>query len=132
MINLKYLSNIFKLKQNIIEYKKTSSVFYSVLTKSIMSNTNEESLVETKTAERSSLDISQPPVSKNQQRKMTRRETKEERKKALKQRRLLKKEHKGVGYSNVALNQTSYYFENGLRKVYPYYFGWNTTAKERW
>lgn len=127
MINLKYLSNIFKLKQNIIEYKKTSSVFYSVLTKSIMSNTNEESLVETKSA-----DITEPPISKNQQRKMTRRETKEERKKALKQRRQLKKEHKGVGYSNVVLNQTSYYFENGLRKVYPYYFGWNTTAKERW
>ena len=30
------------------------------------------------------------------------------------------------------MKQTEYYFENGLRKVYPYYFGWNTTAKERW
>ncbi|RMZ94155.1 RNA pseudouridylate synthase domain-containing 2, partial [Brachionus plicatilis] len=58
--------------------------------------------------------------------------TKEERKTALKQRRQLKKEHKEVGFSNDILKQTEYYFENGLRKVYPYYFGWNTTAKERW
>lgn len=59
-------------------------------------------------------------------------ELKEERKKALKQRRFLKKENKEVGFSNDILKQTEYYFENGLRKVYPYYFGWNTTAKERW
>ncbi|CAF0783331.1 unnamed protein product [Brachionus calyciflorus] len=59
-------------------------------------------------------------------------ELKEERKKALKQRRLLRKENKEVGFPNDILKQTEYYFENGLRKVYPYFFGWNTTAKERW
>lgn len=63
---------------------------------------------------------------------MNKDEIKEERKKSLRQRRQLKKEHKEVGFSNDTLKQTEYYFENGLRKVYPYYFGWNTTAKERW
>ena len=62
----------------------------------------------------------------------TRQEIKEERKANLKARRKAKKETKSVGFSNDILNQTSYYFENGLRKVYPYFFGWNTTAKERW
>lgn len=62
----------------------------------------------------------------------SKQETKDERRKALKQRRQQKKEHKEVGFSNDILKQTEYYFENGLRKVYPYYFGWNTTAKERW
>jgi 23S rRNA-/tRNA-specific pseudouridylate synthase len=27
---------------------------------------------------------------------------------------------------------TQYYFENGLRKVYPYDFTWTTNCKERW
>lgn len=58
--------------------------------------------------------------------------TKEERKQELKKRRQERKAVKQVGFSNLMLNQTQYYFENGFRKVYPYYFGWNTTAKERW
>lgn len=29
-------------------------------------------------------------------------------------------------------NETSYYFENGLRKVYPYYFTFTTHTKGRW
>lgn len=64
--------------------------------------------------------------------KKTYQEIKEERKRNLKLRRQQKREHKEAGISNDILKQTQYYFENGLRKVYPYYFGWNTTAKERW
>ena len=62
----------------------------------------------------------------------THRYSKEERKQMLKQRRQEKKAAKQVGFDNLMLNQTQYYFENGFRKVYPYYYGWNTTAKERW
>ena len=59
--------------------------------------------------------------------------SKEERKRLLKQRRTEKKEVKQAGFHlNDSLKQTEYYFENGLRKVYPYFFYWNTTAKERW
>ena len=54
---------------------------------------------------------------------------KEERKRMLKLRRQSKKEVKQVGFYNETLTQTDYYFENGLRKVYPYFFFWNTTAK---
>ena len=61
------------------------------------------------------------------------RYTKEERKQDRKARLKLKQETKVVGFhNNDSLKQTQYYFENGLRKVYPYFFGWNTTAKERW
>jgi hypothetical protein len=70
-------------------------------------------------------------LSKSALKKMNRL-SKEERKRLLKERRQKKKEHKAVGIGNEILKQTDYYFENGLRKVYPYYFGWNTTAKERW
>lgn len=57
---------------------------------------------------------------------------KQERKIQLKIRRQAKKEVKPVGFYNETLTQTDYYFENGLRKVYPYFFFWNTTSKERW
>ena len=69
---------------------------------------------------------------KSAQKHQTKLEMKEERKANLKIRRRAKKETKLAGFSDHDLNQTSYYFENGLRKVYPYNFGWNTTAKERW
>jgi len=36
------------------------------------------------------------------------------------------------GFSNERFNETSYYFENGLRKVYPYYFTFTTYTKGRW
>jgi hypothetical protein len=50
-------------------------------------------------------------------------EMKEERKKNLKLRRQAKRENKTAGFTNDILKQTQYYFENGLRKVYPYHFG---------
>lgn len=60
-------------------------------------------------------------------------EMKAQRKRELKERRAKVKENKEVGFNlNESLKQTDYYFENGLRKVYPYLFYWNTTAKERW
>lgn len=36
------------------------------------------------------------------------------------------------GFSEERFNETSYYFENGLRKVYPYYFTFTTYTKGRW
>ncbi|ESO84214.1 hypothetical protein LOTGIDRAFT_107992 [Lottia gigantea] len=36
------------------------------------------------------------------------------------------------GYSQDIFSETEYYFEDGLRKVYPYYFTFTTHAKERW
>lgn len=36
------------------------------------------------------------------------------------------------GFSDEKFNETSYYFENGLRKVYPYYFTFTTYTKGRW
>ncbi|KAL5238707.1 hypothetical protein ACI65C_006117 [Semiaphis heraclei] len=36
------------------------------------------------------------------------------------------------GYSDERFDETSYYIENGLRKVYPYYFTFTTYTKGRW
>lgn len=36
------------------------------------------------------------------------------------------------GFSDERFNETSYYLENGLRKVYPYYFTFTTYTKGRW
>ncbi|XP_071519411.1 pseudouridylate synthase RPUSD2-like [Panulirus ornatus] len=39
---------------------------------------------------------------------------------------------KRPGFSEERYNETSYYIENGLRKVYPYYFTFTTFTKGRW
>ncbi|KAH8287904.1 hypothetical protein KR018_006963 [Drosophila ironensis] len=39
---------------------------------------------------------------------------------------------KRPGFSDERYDETSYYFENGLRKVYPYFFTFTTHAKGRW
>lgn len=36
------------------------------------------------------------------------------------------------GFSDERFDETSYYFENGLRKVYPYYFTFTSYTKGRW
>lgn len=42
------------------------------------------------------------------------------------------KRNPGVSFSQEHFDETSYYFENGLRKVYPYYFDFKTYCKGRW
>ncbi|XP_042356068.1 RNA pseudouridylate synthase domain-containing protein 2 isoform X2 [Plectropomus leopardus] len=42
------------------------------------------------------------------------------------------KRNPGVSFSQEHFNETSYYFEGGLRKVYPYYFDFKTYCKGRW
>lgn len=42
------------------------------------------------------------------------------------------KRNPGVSFSQEHFNETSYYFEAGLRKVYPYYFDFKTYCKGRW
>ncbi|XP_077477085.1 pseudouridylate synthase RPUSD2 [Stigmatopora argus] len=42
------------------------------------------------------------------------------------------KRHTGVSFSQEHFDETSYYFENGLRKVRPYYFDFKTYCKGRW
>jgi len=39
---------------------------------------------------------------------------------------------KRPGFSEERYNETEYFFENGLRKVYPYYFTFTTFTKGRW
>ncbi|XP_062296482.1 RNA pseudouridylate synthase domain-containing protein 2 [Scomber scombrus] len=42
------------------------------------------------------------------------------------------KRNPGVSFSHEHFNETSYYFEGGLRKVQPYYFDFKTYCKGRW
>lgn len=42
------------------------------------------------------------------------------------------KRNPGISFSQEHFNETSYYFESGLRKVYPYYFDFKTYCKGRW
>ncbi len=58
-------------------------------------------------------------LSKSAWKQKKRQELKEERKANLKKRRQEKQANKSVGTSNENLDQSEYYFENGLRKVYP-------------
>jgi lysosomal alpha-mannosidase len=97
-------SNFLKGFENHI--KKMSEISQTTTEKS---ETNEDNLVDKKTKK--------PKLEK------------EERKRLLKLRRQAKKEVKSVGFYNETLKETDYYFENGLRKVYPYFFFWNTTVK---
>ncbi|KAJ8399482.1 hypothetical protein AAFF_G00411940 [Aldrovandia affinis] len=43
-----------------------------------------------------------------------------------------KKLKAGVSFSQEHFQETAYYFEGGLRKVYPYYFDYQTYCKGRW
>lgn len=36
------------------------------------------------------------------------------------------------GFNDDSFNETEYYFDNGLRKVYPYYFSYNMFCKKKW
>ncbi|XP_029982654.1 pseudouridylate synthase RPUSD2 [Sphaeramia orbicularis] len=42
------------------------------------------------------------------------------------------KRNPGISFSQEHFNETSYYFEGGLRKVHPYYFDFKTYCKGRW
>lgn len=42
------------------------------------------------------------------------------------------KRNPGVSFSQEHFNETSYYFEGGLRKVYPYFYDFTTYCKGRW
>lgn len=42
------------------------------------------------------------------------------------------KRNPGVSFSQEHFDETSYYFEGGLRKVCPYYFDFKTYCKGRW
>lgn len=42
------------------------------------------------------------------------------------------KRNPGVSFCQEHFDETSYYFEGGLRKVYPYYFDFKTYCKGRW
>lgn len=42
------------------------------------------------------------------------------------------KRNPGVSFNQEHFSETSYYFEGGLRKVYPYYFDFKTYCKGRW
>nr|XP_040055309.1 RNA pseudouridylate synthase domain-containing protein 2 isoform X2 [Gasterosteus aculeatus aculeatus] len=42
------------------------------------------------------------------------------------------KRNPGVSFSREHFDETSYYFEGGLRKVHPYYFDFKTYCKGRW
>lgn len=42
------------------------------------------------------------------------------------------KRNPGVSFSQEHFDETSYYFEGGLRKVFPYYFDFKTYCKGRW
>lgn len=70
-------------------------------------------------------------LSKRAQRKQKRLVAKERRKELKKLTKGLTK-NKDPGFDNSLFSAAEYYFENGLRKVYPYYFTFSTFAKERW
>lgn len=42
------------------------------------------------------------------------------------------KRNQGVSFRQEHFDETSYYFEGGLRKVHPYYFDYKTYCKGRW
>eukprot|EP00061_Rhincodon_typus_P018722 g48016.t1 len=42
------------------------------------------------------------------------------------------KKNLGISFGHQHFSETQYYFENGLRKVFPYYFDFQTYCKGRW
>ena len=124
------LKSLLSLKNLSIIYKRTYvNKFEHIFFKKFKMLENVADVDDDKNAKNTAVVIKE---SKSAIRHRTNLEMKEERKANLKKRRQAKRENKAVGISNDIPQQTTYYFENGLRKVYPYYFGWHTTCKERW
>ncbi|XP_076449753.1 pseudouridylate synthase RPUSD2-like isoform X2 [Babylonia areolata] len=69
-------------------------------------------------------------LSKRAQRKLLRKEKLKEQRKAKRSGNLTN--NSSPGFDSELFGQTDYYFENGLRKVYPYHYTFSTYAKERW
>ncbi|XP_059164915.1 pseudouridylate synthase RPUSD2-like [Physella acuta] len=85
---------------------------------------------ETKMNITDNLDASKP-LSKNAMKKMARAQKHSELKKQRREEMRLNQKD-DAGYSPEDLKDSSYYFENGLRKVYPYTYIFATHAKGRW
>ena len=83
-----------------------------------VTNGTEESVVQP-TASNGGNEQSATVLSKSALRNKLKLELKDQRRANLKKRRQERQAVKPVGTSNESLDQTEYYFENGLRKVYP-------------
>ncbi|PVD20891.1 hypothetical protein C0Q70_19054 [Pomacea canaliculata] len=78
-------------------------------------------------------DVSVNPLVVNQMSKRARKKMlRQEKQKALRKSKRPFTRNTNPGFSKDVFSETDYYFENGLRKVYPYYFAFGTYAKERW
>lgn len=75
--------------------------------------------------------IPEPVLSKRAQRKQKRLFAKERRKEMKKLTKGLTN-NKDPGFDKSLFDAAEYYFENGLRKVYPYYFTFSSYCKQRW
>ncbi|XP_013420058.1 RNA pseudouridylate synthase domain-containing protein 2-like [Lingula anatina] len=69
------------------------------------------------------------PLSKKAMKKKLRREKYKEKEREKKKNKPPKEQ---TCFTDTTLAETEYYFENGLRKLYPYYYTFNTWSKERW
>ncbi|XP_063439626.1 pseudouridylate synthase RPUSD2-like [Mytilus trossulus] len=76
--------------------------------------------------------IQEPVLSKRAQRKQKRLFAKERRKEMKKLTKGLTNNKQNPGFDKSLFDAAEYYFENGLRKVYPYYFTFSSYCKQRW
>ncbi|CAG2211786.1 TGM1 [Mytilus edulis] len=76
--------------------------------------------------------VQEPVLSKRAQRKQKRLVAKERRKEMKKLTKGLTNNKQNPGFDKNLFDAAEYYFENGLRKVYPYYFTFSSFCKQRW
>ncbi|VDI47010.1 Hypothetical predicted protein [Mytilus galloprovincialis] len=76
--------------------------------------------------------VQEPVLSKRAQRKQKRLVAKERRKEMKKLTKGLTNNKQNPGFDKSLFDAAEYYFENGLRKVYPYYFTFSSFCKQRW
>ncbi|XP_023246728.1 RNA pseudouridylate synthase domain-containing protein 2-like isoform X2 [Copidosoma floridanum] len=111
--------SIFVFKDTFSDYEEPS-----------LDNDNDDDKVELKPLRETSIAVPAQPPKLPEKRKAEDTDASKDLKKAKLETKALKA--KRPGFTDERYNETSYYVENGLRKVYPYYFTFTTFTKGRW
>ncbi|CAG5121825.1 unnamed protein product [Candidula unifasciata] len=98
----------------------------------LIANTEEENFIKNPEQSKGETENDVKPLSKKAMKRLARTEKHKEYKKRKREESLQTIQRADVGYSLEDLDKSSYYFENGIRKVYPYTYVFATHAKGRW
>ncbi|KAK3581085.1 hypothetical protein CHS0354_033873 [Potamilus streckersoni] len=128
------LRTSIRLGSNILGYqltvRETRIYLFGFLVKSVSSSSQMSLITELKN--KGGTDVETAQLSKRAQKRLKRLNKVHEQKTCHNAPIATLPDEEEGGFTDACMRETEYYFENGLRKVYPYYYTFSTYVKERW